>query len=167
MTLISSRPGRDLKTGLRLQRPVSPPAMPKQVTSPARSRRQFMVATLSRLFQVATLKRGRDIVSAPSEQARSRPQNQVATPSKPDQVATSNRCRDQPPLPPQKRPCCDPKPWSRRQTLCGQSSQVVTSISGRDLKLANPSRDLVSIQLKKNKSRHQTPNAPLATSKTP
>ena len=32
------------------------------------------------------------------------------------QIATSNRCRNQPLLLPQKRPCCNPKPWSRHQT---------------------------------------------------
>ena len=34
------------------------------------------------------------------------------------------------------------KPWLRRQTSRRQSSQVATSISGRDLKLTRPGRDL-------------------------
>ena len=46
--------------------------------------------------------------------------NGVATPISTGQVATLNRCRDQPLLLPQKRPCRDPKPWSRHQTTTRQ-----------------------------------------------
>ena len=57
----------------------------------------------------------------------SRPQNQVAT----------SLCF------PHRTPLSRPKnPWLRRQTSCRQSSQVATSISGRDLKLTRSGRDL-------------------------
>ena len=47
------------------------------------------------------------------------------------QVTTSNQCRDQPLLLPQKRPCCDPKPWSRHQITTRQpeSCRDIKSVS--------------------------------------
>ena len=78
----------------------------------------------------------------------SQPQNDVATPTfnrpghdlksmsrhpiSTGQVTTSNRCRDQPLLLPQKRPCRDPKPWSRHHFSFPAPSQVATPKPGRD-----------------------------------
>ena len=60
----------------------------------------------------------------------------------PSQVVTSKPSRDQPLFPSQNALVATQKPGSRRQTFRRQSIQVATSISGRDLKLTRPGRDL-------------------------
>ena len=73
-----------------------------------------------RLSQVATSIPCRDLSSAQPNHPGHDLKNGVATPISIGQVATSNRCRDQPLLLPQKRPCRNPKPWSRHQTITRQ-----------------------------------------------
>ena len=91
----------------------------------------FQVATPK--IQVATSPNATHVATS---KMMSRPQTQQ------NQVVTSKPGRNQPLFSSHNTLVVTQKPWSRRQTSYRQSSQVATSISGRDLKLTRPGRDL-------------------------